>query len=78
MLNHARNSYITSRKQLRYTISHRTQIHYPHVCLFCILISSGSRSTDAVDEQSKQRSEILKLNNESTSSVFQIMDFAFN
>ena len=74
MLNHAGKSYITHRKQLCLPLdtdmSHRRQLYYPLVYLFCMLFRLGSGSTDAVGKQSKQRSGILKRNEESASSVF--------
>ena len=45
--------------------------------LFCMLIISGSRSNDAVAKQSKQRSGILKRNEEFTSSVFHFIWICF-
>ena len=74
MLNHAGNSYVTRRIQI---ISHMRPFYHPFVYLFCILIRSGSISNDAVAKQSKQRSGILKRNDDSTSSVFHfiLIDF---
>ena len=73
---------ITRRKQLYITrriqlISLRRQFYHPLVYLFCILIRSGSISNDAVAKQSKQRSGILKRNDESTSSVFHFISIDF-
>ena len=82
MLNHAGNSYITRQKQLCHppntVISHMKQLYHPLVYLFCILIRSGSRSNDAVAKQSKQRSGILKRNEESTNHVFHFIWLCFH
>ena len=49
----------------------------PLVYLFCILIRLGSRSNNAVAKLSRQRSGILKQNEESTSSVFHFIWLCF-
>ena len=58
-------------------MSCKIQSYRPLVYIFCIVIISGWRSNDAVAKHSKQRRGILKWNEESTSSVFQFIEFYF-
>ena len=68
-----RISYVTN----GYSYVTQDTVLSPLVYLFCILIRLGSRSNNAVAKLSRQRSGILKRNEESTSSVFHFIWLCF-